>query len=151
MKERIIKFLESENLSSSKFADDIGVQRSTVSHILSGRNNPSFDFIQKILLKYKNLNAEWLIIGTGNMIKNVKLGNLFENTSQESNISSEIINEEEILKPKKDKNEISGIINEQKNTSEKTNKNNNHVTPRNIEKIITVYSDNTFDLYLPSK
>src|SRR4030066_1678355 len=69
MKDRIIKFLTQENLSATKFADEIGVQRSSISHILSGRNNPSFDFIQKILTRYRNLNSEWLLLGSGPMYK----------------------------------------------------------------------------------
>src|SRR5271166_1478026 len=69
MKDRIIKFLAHENLSATKFADEIGVQRSSVSHILSGRNNPSYEFIFKILSRYKYLSAEWLIMGSGQMIK----------------------------------------------------------------------------------
>src|SRR6266568_123792 len=69
MKDRIIKFLTNENITATRFADEIGVQRSSISHILSGRNNPSFEFIHKILSRYKYLNAEWLIMGNGNMIK----------------------------------------------------------------------------------
>ena len=69
MKDRIIKFLKHENISATRFADEIGVQRSSISHILSGRNNPSFEFIFKMLFRYKLLNAEWLIMGNGNMIK----------------------------------------------------------------------------------
>lgn len=67
MKDRLLKFLVAENISATQFADDIGVQRSSVSHILAGRNNPSFDFIQKTLSRYPHLNAEWLILGKGGM------------------------------------------------------------------------------------
>lgn len=70
MKDRIIQFLSENNLTSTKFADKIGVQRSSISHILSGRNKPSFDFIEKMLLAYPDLNAQWLITGKGNMFSN---------------------------------------------------------------------------------
>jgi transcriptional regulator with XRE-family HTH domain len=145
MKERIIKFLEIENLSSSKFADDIGVQRSSISHILSGRNNPSFDFIQKILTKYKSLNAEWLIMGTGNMLKSIKQGNLFENDIQESIFSDINKSNAEKFNSLEDK---MNVDNEKTWVSkEKINEKNNTT----VEKIITIYSDKTFDIYLPAK
>ena len=78
MKERLLKFLNNEQLSSARFADIIGVQPSSISHILSGRNKPGFDFIQKILTSYPSLNAEWLIMGKGNMLKSENIqGDLF--------------------------------------------------------------------------
>ena len=52
------------NLSASAFADEIGVQRSSISHILSGRNKPSLEFIQKVLKRYPKVDAGWLINGT---------------------------------------------------------------------------------------
>jgi len=67
LEERLLKLLDTEQLSSSKFADVIGVQRSSVSHILSGRNKPSFDFLQKTLKAFPYLNADWLILGEGKM------------------------------------------------------------------------------------
>ncbi|MDT8432164.1 MAG: helix-turn-helix transcriptional regulator [Bacteroidales bacterium] len=67
MEDRLLKFLDTEQLSSSKFADVIGVQRSSVSHILTGRNKPSFDFLQKTLKAFPMLNADWLILGEGDM------------------------------------------------------------------------------------
>jgi transcriptional regulator with XRE-family HTH domain len=149
MRERIIKFLETENLSSAKFADDIGVQRSSISHILSGRNNPSFDFIQKILTKYKSLNAEWLIMGTGNMLKTIKQGNLFENDVPESivephknNFSEKISSGDPIIEEINSNESGRADYFEVKNKKSETAK---------IEKIITIYDNRTFDIYLPSK
>lgn len=69
MKERLLKFLNTIQLSSSRFAEEIGIQPSGVSHILSGRNNPGYDFIVKILTKYPDLNPDWLILGKGEMFK----------------------------------------------------------------------------------
>ncbi len=65
MNERLQQFLSMENISPSKFAEILGIQRSGISHILSGRNNPSFDFIQRMLANFPNLNAQWLITGRG--------------------------------------------------------------------------------------
>ena len=81
MENRLLKLLDAEQLSSAKFADAIGVQRSSVSHILSGRNKPSFDFLQKTLKAFPMINADWLIIGKGNMYEgevNTVSGSLFD-------------------------------------------------------------------------
>lgn len=67
MKERLLQILDLEQLSPSKFADIIGVQRSSISHVLSGRNKPSFDFLEKTLKAFPGLNAEWLMLGKGTM------------------------------------------------------------------------------------
>lgn len=67
MKERLLQLLDLEHLTPSKFADLIGVQRSSVSHILSDRNKPSFDFLQKTLKTFPGLKAEWLMMGIGPM------------------------------------------------------------------------------------
>lgn len=55
-------------LSASEFADEIGVQRSNISHILSGRNKPSLDFIIKIKDRFPEIQWEWIIEGKGDMI-----------------------------------------------------------------------------------
>ena len=86
MKDRIIKFLTQEGLSATKFADEIGVQRSSVSHLLSGRNNPSYEFIQKFLNRYRSLNADWLLLGTGTMYKKAEQMNLFASLPSTPNI-----------------------------------------------------------------
>ncbi len=78
MKDRIIQLLNSEGLSASKFADIIGVQRSSMSHILSGRNNHSLDFIQKIMRSFPHINGDWLISGSGEMSKNQDSSSLFQ-------------------------------------------------------------------------
>lgn len=81
MKERLIQLLDLEQLSPSKFADLIGVQRSSISHIISGRNKPSFDFLQKTLRAFPGLNASWLLMGEGTMYEQMgrrASGNLFD-------------------------------------------------------------------------
>ena len=60
---RLLEILETNNLSASQFAEKIGVQRSSVSHILSGRNKPSLDFLIKIHDAFDEVNLEWLILG----------------------------------------------------------------------------------------
>ena len=72
MHNRLKNWMESESLKPSALADNIGVNRATISHILSGRNKPSIDFLQKLLQSYPDLNANWLITGIGYMQENKK-------------------------------------------------------------------------------
>lgn len=81
MKDRIQQFLRSENKSSSKFAEEIGVQPSGVSHVLSGRNKPSLDFILKMLNTYPSVNTDWLLFGKGEMYSTEDTPLLFDDKS----------------------------------------------------------------------
>ena len=72
MHNRLKNWMESKDLKSSALADIIGVNRATISHILSGRNKPSIDFLQKLLSAYPNINANWLITDIGYMQENQK-------------------------------------------------------------------------------
>jgi Predicted transcriptional regulators len=141
MKDRIIKFLTTENITSTKFADEIGVQRSSVSHILSGRNNPSFEFIQKILTRYKRLNADWLILGNEPMYKNQEPVPM---SSQPTVASPRVVQSDLFQQP------VQSV------TSPESNKSVSPVIPteisssRKVEKIVIFYSDKTFAEFLPS-
>ncbi|GAB3921805.1 helix-turn-helix transcriptional regulator [Larkinella terrae] len=59
--DKIKQVLIDKNLTPSYFADEIGVQRSSISHILSGRNRPSFDIIQKIIRRFPELGYDWIL------------------------------------------------------------------------------------------
>lgn len=63
IQDRIQLIIKVNNEAPSSFADKIGVKRSNLSHVLSGRNNPSLDFLAKIITHYPNVNASWLITG----------------------------------------------------------------------------------------
>lgn len=67
---RIEKILDYYNLTASSFADKIGVQRSSISHLLSGRNKPSLDFILKILDVFPEIDLYWILNGKGSFPKN---------------------------------------------------------------------------------
>ena len=69
MNNRLKQFLAAENITQSQFADKIDVVRASVSHVLSGRNNPSYEFIKAIIANYPTLNIEWLMFGKGKMYK----------------------------------------------------------------------------------
>ena len=67
MNTRLRQFLLAENISQSQFADTIGVARASISHILSGRNKPGFEFFTSLARHYPSLNLTWLITGNGRM------------------------------------------------------------------------------------
>lgn len=66
---RIQQFLAAENISQSQLADTLGVARASISHVVAGRNKPSFDFIESMSRNYPELNLDWLITGNGKMYK----------------------------------------------------------------------------------
>ena len=67
--DRLKKILEHHQLTASLFADRIGVQRSSISHILSGRNKPSLDFILKVTNTFTDVDIYWLLNGKGHFPK----------------------------------------------------------------------------------
>lgn len=82
MKNRIFQLLDDKKMTLAAFADEIGVERSTMSHIKAGRSNPSLDVAQKILDRYPEVSADWLILGQGAMYRrknDSREPNLFDN------------------------------------------------------------------------
>lgn len=69
MKERLEELMKLERLTSVKLAEILDVQPSNISHIMSGRNNPSYDFIVKFIDRFPHVNAEWIISGKGDIYK----------------------------------------------------------------------------------
>tara|TARA_E500000331_G_scaffold115368_1_gene112394 strand:- start:1466 stop:1753 length:288 start_codon:yes stop_codon:yes gene_type:complete len=74
MNKRFKIWLDSVNLNANSFSKLVNLNRSTVSHIISGRNKPSIDVLEKILVIYPDLNINWLITGFGCI--NVKTDNI---------------------------------------------------------------------------
>lgn len=154
MKEQIVKLMEAEGLTPAKFADEIGVQRSSISHIISGRNKPSYDFILKILNRFTGLNSEWLLTGRGSMIKS-------DNTTERRNIGSNTLFNEEggysegsltESKPAdvKPKDEIIEAGKKKENTpylSQQSTKNSEFTNVININYILVFFRDGTFKQY----
>ena len=62
---RLKEVMEYYQFSASTFADTVGVQRSSISHILSGRNKPSLDFVLKVTTALQEVDIQWLLKGTG--------------------------------------------------------------------------------------
>ena len=75
MNNRLQQFLELENITPARLADTLGVQRSGLSHILSGRNKPGYEFITKLLLKFPRIISEWLLVGKGKPYKDMMVEN----------------------------------------------------------------------------
>ncbi len=107
IQDRVKLIMQSNNESSSSFADKIGIKRSNLSHVLSGRNKPSLDFLEKIINFYPNVNASWLVTGktrsgefeasTTNVIETKELTNASEKES-ETNPTRKHSGQEEIEK-----------------------------------------------------
>ena len=91
MNSRLKQFLAAENITQAQFADNINVVRASVSHVLSGRNNPSYEFIRSIMMKYPDLNIEWLMFGKGKMYKSTPM---LENTLSDSPIDTDADSDE---------------------------------------------------------
>ncbi|MBO0340886.1 MAG: helix-turn-helix transcriptional regulator [Allomuricauda sp.] len=72
---RIETIIEHLELTVSAFADEIGVQRSSISHLLNGRNKPSLDFVMKLVDTYPQVDLYWLLKGEGSFPKEAESGN----------------------------------------------------------------------------
>lgn len=136
--ERLQKFMENEKVTAAKLADILEVQPSAISHILSGRNKPSFDLILKLTSKFPRFNIEWLITGKGNMYKVAIQQSLFDSATN-THINTESPNK--IIETNPD---------DSPNTQKITNVNSRH-EGRTVKKIVMFYSDNTFDIFSPGK
>jgi len=133
-----MEFIRAENKTSAQFAEEIGVQPSGISHILSGRNNPSLDFILKMLEKYDYLSTEWLLFGKGDMYKDVSMQKLVDESKDNSTNDQMVVNQ---------KVEQSDIEISKGNVSSYTKKSRSD--NREAEKIVWFYNDNSFQEYLP--
>lgn len=69
MKEKITQLMKSEGLTSSRLAEILEIQPSGISHIVSGRNKPGFDLLQKILRRFPRINPDWLLLDSDVMYR----------------------------------------------------------------------------------
>ena len=143
MNTRLKQFLAAENISQAQFADTINVVRASVSHVLAGRNNPSYDFIRAIMDNYPALNIEWLILGKGKMYKEREAGLLFEEPEQEAmpEMPESSLPETEIPL------QVRGTQTNITSTTEMNTINNLIQTPvkqRKVSKIIVLFDDGSY-------
>ena len=68
MIERINQIMRDKNITPRQFASELGIPPSSLSHIMNGRNKPSLDFIMKIMQRWPDININWLMFGTDDML-----------------------------------------------------------------------------------
>jgi transcriptional regulator with XRE-family HTH domain len=140
MKDRLLQLMQLEQLSPAKFADILGIQRSGLSHILSGRNKPGYEFISKLLLKFPTVSAEWLITGKGKMYK--------QELVQEQHIDRKKENSRDLFSSQID--EPPKVENQLRENSIKIENKPEIRKNRVLMKIIMIYDDMTFEEIKPS-
>jgi transcriptional regulator with XRE-family HTH domain len=146
MKERIIAIMEKENLTPTRFADRLQINRGVISHILSGRNKPSLEVVTKILEEMPYINPEWLLKGTGNMVKNGI--DQIERPVEPDLFRQPAINLKEDTVEAKERHEIKlkQPENSPQNTEYKVVE-TQKTEVRKISQIIIYYTDNTFEIF----
>ena len=163
MQNRLQQFLDRKNLSPARFAGIVGVQRSGVSHILSGRNNPSLDFISKILENFPDLNSEWFITGKGEMFKEESTPKITQPETPQKNLfeTSKSVKDADIpeYEVQYEVRKITEVVEnpEKNNLIEKqpavqpqnSNIINNPIDKKDIERIVIFYKSGTFKEYMP--
>lgn len=147
MKDRIIEFLRKENKTAIQFAAEIGVQPSSISHILSGRNNPSLDFVIKMLSKYPYISSDWLLFGKGNMFNQPAEPSLFNSAvyDEKSDTSGEhvrIVQSGSSISQENEESPADEQIDESTDRSATPSKSG-------LKRIIWFYEDGSFSEFFP--
>ena len=132
---RLEYLMDYYSLNASLFADKIGVQRSSISHLLSGRNRPSLDFILKITEEFPNVDLYWLLNGESNFLKNSVPTPSSENKKNEL--------ETDLFSATVSENESSEKIQSLEPVSIKS-------VDKAIFKIVVLYQDGSFRDFKPS-
>jgi transcriptional regulator with XRE-family HTH domain len=145
------------HLSPAQFADRIGFQRSALSHVLSGRNNPSLDFVLKVKSSFPDINLDWLTLGAGNQFDDAAIApNEKLRTGEEPEISGlmdrEITSKHEeeqsiTMNPSLEVEKAHRIGSEEIKSKEYQPV----TTGKNIRKIILLYDDGSFSEHVPEK
>ncbi|MCK9344126.1 MAG: helix-turn-helix domain-containing protein [Massilibacteroides sp.] len=152
-KERIEEIMRSENLTASRFAEAIGIQRSAISHIISGRNKVSLDVLRKTLNRYPKISSDWMMFGILPMYREEKASStkpdLFKSSSEGLVSFNSSGQSSEGMNTQSENLEMSSLESSQ-------NTNNQAVIKikepsKKIEEILIFYDDNTFDTFVPQK
>lgn len=145
IKDRIKMIMEREEIQPRAFAEAIGVQQSTLSHILNDRNKPSLEVVMKIHQTYNYVDLEWLLYGKGQMIDS-------ESHFQDILLNENAINSSSNSFEPENRREIA--LEMIKNDSEKPD--NQYVKyierpARKITEIRIFFDDNTYETFRPEK
>jgi transcriptional regulator with XRE-family HTH domain len=150
MVDRIKQIMAKEGCIPATFADNINVNRGTITHILSGRNNPSLDVLIKIMERYPSINPDWLLFGSAPMYRNQKAviePDLFvEKPASPAN--KEKYSKETEVKVKE--NTYQKAVNQETNQENFSSAIASLLNSRKINRIIIFYSDNTFEQFTPN-
>lgn len=149
---RLEIILDYYSLNASSFADKIGVQRSSLSHLLSGRNKPSLDFVLKILEVFPDIDLYWILNGKGSFPKNSAeqqtAGKATEPLNEKN--STTLFNEPISAQDLFSENQIPDpvlISGSKKIENQNFNKQNDS---EEIDKIVVFYKNGTFKSYRPN-
>jgi transcriptional regulator with XRE-family HTH domain len=156
-REKILKIMQAEEMNALQFASEIGIQSSTLSHILNGRNKPSLDVVKKILNRFRTVNADWLILDSGTIYRQEKHSQtptLFppddENISDSANYTSnrrQNFNTEN--SSEKSEQPVKTAHSAQIENSAAPETIFTKVADKKVNKIIVYYTDNTFQEFTP--
>lgn len=155
MIDRIKLLIETQNMTASQFADKIDVQRSSLSHIMSGRNKASLDFVSKVLKRFPEISPDWLINGQGALFRSQKTGN--ESTRQETPQANELFNMTRVEQTEELVDYGKQIDDKNSMESESSGQSENNITEdkksgaTTVDRIVIFYSDGSFKDYSPSK
>lgn len=144
MVNRIKKLMDIKNLTAAQFSEAIDVQRSSLSHVLSGRNRPSLDFVLKIKNAFTDINLNWLLLGKGEIFSELTGETLEENKSAQAEVSQKEI----MFDNTKDMDDISVAdtilgAEDAANTSRKVKSGYQKKTV----KVVLFYDDNSFEIF----
>lgn len=151
MIERIKLLIQTQNLTASQFADKINIQRSGLSHILSGRNKASLDFVQKVLTTFPDVSPDWLINGKGSMFRNLREREQ-DNPQEDSYkmpFKGSLFDVEETT-AQAEKEEQSGNAEKVKSSNSEKAQQDAYADQKKTERIIILYTDGTFKDYFPA-
>ena len=172
---RINLILQAKNITAKQFAEEIGIQPSGMSHILSGRNNPSLEFVNKVIRRYPEIDANWLLLGKGQMYSGMKneelrvkneemvteptLFSIPEVAPSPAPIANSIPEPDPIPEPKEEERveireaenlqDLQELVSEQEKEQEKKEPAPISTDKRRLVKILFFYDDHTFEEYRP--
>lgn len=138
-KERILRIIENSGLTPSEFADKIGVQRSAISHITSGRNNPSLDFLLKIKNEFPEIDTDWLIFGLEKENEKVEIQDKPISSKTKNDPAPTLFDTDEFVL----RDEAPSYY--EKSVSQNINRNNKE---KKLIKVILFYEDGSFEEFL---
>lgn len=151
---RLEMVLDYYGLSASGFADKIGVQRSSLSHLLSGRNKPSLDLVLKIVENFPDVDLYWILNGKGVFPKvEIKTTTPIQNSVANTNSNPSIENTNKEIIPDlfsdESTNQKNPVFENIKNNFSNTGNMPSSKNDSEIERIVVFYRNGSFKNYLP--